>query len=206
MAVWFLVPGSWFLHFVSQGCVCAFRLPPSALLLLCSMTSDSTSSRLPLLLSACRCPAGGSHTHTHIEGSAVAAAAGGQPSGMIPLISSHLILVSSASSPPSRALQPAGKGPAVRPVTLSALPKLPSKPQLSGKRSHCHTTHIPPLPCCHLRSLEVGIVMDSDSLVARPRREEPENRLCMHTHTHTHMCTHQSVSQTDRLGHPVSAL
>lgn len=138
------------------------------------------------------------HTHTHMEGSAVAAAAGGQPSGMIPLISSHLILVSSAPSPAQPCLAAQGRDQQFVQSTLSALSKVPSKPQLSGKRSHCHTTHTPPLPCCHLRSLEVGIVMDSDSLVARPRREEPETRRCMSIYTQTYAHVHSSVSQSVR--------
>lgn len=117
------------------------------------MTSDSTSSRLPLLLSACSCPAGGGSIQAQKVLHAVVAAAGGtggQPSGMIPLISSHLILVSLASFPAKPFLASQGRASSSSSHPLSPLCKVPSKPQLSDELSHCHTT---PLPCpgCHLR-------------------------------------------------------
>lgn len=110
--------------------------------------------------------------------------AASRPGGMTPLhfISSHLgfsRLVPRPAVPCS-----AGKGPAVRPVNASALPKVPSGPQLSGKRSHCQATPLP-CPAVTCASLEVGIGMDSDCLVARHRREEPENRRCAHIRTRT---------------------
>lgn len=116
------------------------------------MTSDSTSSRLPLLLSACSCPAGGSIQAQKVLHAVVAAArgTGGQPSGMIPLISSHLILVSLASFPAKPYLASQGRASSSSSHPLSPLSKVPSKPQLSDELSHCHTTHLP-CPGCHLR-------------------------------------------------------
>lgn len=162
MAVWFLVPGFRFLHLAPRA---VLRLPPSALLL-CSMTSDSTSLRLSLLLSACSCPR---WWLPGTESSAVAAAASGQPSGMTPLISSHLILVSSAFFPAQPCLASQGKGQQFIQSTCQPSPKVPSKPQLSDRRLHCQTT---PLLClavvtCTWAVWKSGIVMDSDCLVAR---------------------------------------
>lgn len=116
------------------------------------MTSDSTSSRLPLLLSACSCPAGGSIQAQKVLHAVVAAARGtdGQPSGMIPphFISSHLGF--SCIFPRQAVPCIAGNSQQFIQSPSQPSPKVPSKPQLSDELSHCHTT---PLPCpgCHLR-------------------------------------------------------
>lgn len=164
------------------------------------MTSDSTSSRLPLLLSACSCPAGGGIIQAQKVLHAVVAAAGGT-SGMIPLISSHLILVSLASFPAKPYLASQGGASSSSSHPLSPLPRCHRNPSF---RMNCRIVIPHPYPALAVTcaGLEVGMAMDSDSLVARPRREEPENRRCT-----THMRTESFVSQShDGLGRPVSVL
>lgn len=168
------------------------------------MTSDSTSSRLPLLLSACSCPAGGSIQAQKVLHAVVAAArgTGGQPSGMIPLISSHLILVSLASFPAKPFLASQGRASSSSSHPLSPLPRCHRNPSF---RMNCRIVIPHPYPALAVTcaGLEVGIVMDSDCLVARPRREEPENIRCARK---ANTQSHSSISQTTALAAPVSVL
>lgn len=106
------------------------------------MTSDSTSSRLPLLLSACSCPAGGGIIQAQKVLHAVVAAAGGT-SGMIPLISSHLILVSLASFPAKPYLASQGRASSSSSHPLSPLPRCHRNPSF---RMNCRIVIPHPYP------------------------------------------------------------